>query len=154
MQKAIQWEEMTTRERRYGFYFGDRWQPHRDVTLDLGVRYEYFPLVTRADGRGVERLDVTTMEVLLGGVGDIPRDVGLRTRKTDFAPRLGVAWRLNERTVVRSGLRPHLQPAAVRASAARRLSADDPQHLRQPQQLAAVRHARAGHSGIHRPGPG
>jgi len=27
----------------------------------------------------------------------------LKTRKTDFAPRLGVAWRLNPLTVIRSG---------------------------------------------------
>jgi len=102
-QKNIQWETMTTREWRFGFYFGDRWQPHRKVTLDLGVRYEYFPLVTRANGRGVERLDFDTMEVLLGGVGDIPRNVGLKTSKNDFAPRMGVAWRLNEITVARAG---------------------------------------------------
>jgi hypothetical protein len=101
--KAIQWEEMTTREMRYGFYFGDRWQAHRDVTFDLGMRYEYFPLVVREGDRGVERLDVTTMEVLLGGVGDVPRNVGLQTRKTDFAPRVGVAWRIDPRTVVRTG---------------------------------------------------
>jgi hypothetical protein len=103
VQKAIQWEDMKTREWRYGFYFGDRWQVHRDITLDLGVRYEYFPLVTRGGDRGVERLDVDTMEVLLGGVGGVPRNVGLKTRKTDFAPRLGVAWRLNEATVARAG---------------------------------------------------
>ena len=103
VQKAIQWEEMTTREWRFGYYFGDRWQAHRDVTLDLGVRYEYFPLVTRANGRGVERLDIDTMEVLLGGVGDVPRDVGLRTRKTDFEPRVGIAWRVNPVTVLRTG---------------------------------------------------
>jgi hypothetical protein len=103
VRKAIQWEDMSTREWRYGFHFGDRWQPHRDVTLDLGVRYEYFPLVTRGDGRGVERLDIDTMQVLLGGVGDVPVNVGLKTRKTDFAPRVGVAWRLDDRSVVRSG---------------------------------------------------
>ena len=103
VRKAIQWEEMTTREWRFGFYFGDRWQPHRQITLDLGVRYEYFPLVTRGGDRGVERLDTTTMEVLLGGVGGVPRTVGLKTSKADFAPRLGVAWRLNDLTVLRSG---------------------------------------------------
>ena len=103
VQKAIQWEEMTTREWRFGFYAGDRWQVHQSVTLDLGVRYEYFPLVTRAEERGVERLDLETMNVLLGGVGNVPRDVGLRTRKTDFAPRLGVAWRVNPLTVLRTG---------------------------------------------------
>ena len=101
--KAIQWEDMTTREWRFGTYFGDRWQPHRNVTLDLGVRYEYFPLVTRAHGRGVERLDIETMEVVLGGVGDIPRNVGLKTSKKDFAPRVGVAWRVNDLTVLRTG---------------------------------------------------
>jgi hypothetical protein len=103
VRKAIQWEDMRTREWRHGFHFGDRWQPHKNVTLDLGVRYEYFPLVTRGNGRGVERLDLTTMQVLLGGVGDVPINVGLKTGKTDFAPRLGVAWRLNDLTVVRSG---------------------------------------------------
>jgi hypothetical protein len=103
VRKAIQWEDMRTREWRYGFHFGDRWQPHQNVTLDLGVRYEYFPLVTRGNGRGVERLDLDTMQVLLGGVGDVPINVGLKTRKTDFAPRMGVAWRLNDLTVVRSG---------------------------------------------------
>ena len=102
VQKSYQWETMTTREWRYGFYFGDRWQ-HRDLTLDLGVRYEYFPMVQRADGRGVEVLDVSTMNVLLGGVGDVPRNVGLQTSKTDFAPRVGVAWRINPQTVARGG---------------------------------------------------
>lgn len=103
VQKAIQWETMRTREWRFGFHFGDRWQPHRNVTLDLGVRYEYFPLVRRAGDRGVEVLDVNTMEVLLGGVGGIPAGVGLKTSATDFAPRLGVAWRLNDAMVARAG---------------------------------------------------
>lgn len=102
VQKSYQWETMRTREWRFGFYVGDRWQ-HKNLTLDLGVRYEYFPMVTRANGRGVERLDLATMDVLLGGVGDVPRDVGLKTSKTDFAPRLGIAWRVNPSTVVRSG---------------------------------------------------
>src|SRR5262249_48388850 len=79
------------------------WQLPRDVTVDLGVRYEYFPIVTRAHGQGVERLDLETMDVLLGGVGGIPRDVGLKTSKGDVAPRLGVAWRVNPLSVVRAG---------------------------------------------------
>jgi hypothetical protein len=103
VQKTIQWETMRTREWHFGFYFGDRWQPRQNLTLDLGIRYEYFPLVTRANGRGVEVLDASTMNVLLGGVGNVPQDVGLKTSKTDFAPRLGAAWRINQRTVARAG---------------------------------------------------
>jgi hypothetical protein len=103
VEKSLQWETMRTREWRFGSYIGDRWQLRRDVTLDLGVRYEYFPLVTRANGRGVEVLDLRTMDVLLGGVAGIPRDVGLKTSKTNFAPRLGAAWRVNPLTVARGG---------------------------------------------------
>jgi len=103
VQKSLQWETMRTREWRFGFYFGDQWRPHRALTLDLGVRYEYFPLVRRAGERGVEVLDINTMEVLLGGVGDVPRNVGLQTSTTDFAPRLGAAWRFNNLTVARAG---------------------------------------------------
>ena len=103
LQKSYQWETMRTREWRFGFYLGDRWQVRRDVTLDLGVRYEYFPLVTRAGHRGVEVLDLQTMEVLLGGVGGVPRNVGLKTSATDFAPRFGATWRVTSNTVARAG---------------------------------------------------
>ncbi|MPY87011.1 MAG: hypothetical protein GEU99_03725 [Luteitalea sp.] len=101
-QKSLQWETMTTREWRFGLYLNDRWQVSDRLTLSMGVRWEYFPLVQRAD-RGVERLDLRTMEVLLGGVGDTPWDVDLETRATDFAPRFGAAYRMNEDTVVRAG---------------------------------------------------
>ena len=49
-------------------------------------------------------------------------------------------------------IRTDVQSAAVCPAAARRLSADHPQHLREPEQLAAVRHARQRYSGIRRSG--
>ncbi len=101
-QKTLQWEPMSTREWRFGLYVNDRWQVNNRLTVNAGVRWEYYPLVQR-DGRGVERLDFESMEVLLGGVGDVPSNVGIRTRATDFAPRAGVAYRLNDRTVARAG---------------------------------------------------
>ena len=56
-QKSLQYEEMTTREWQLGFYFRDRWQVNRNLTLTLGMRYELYPIVHRAD-RGIERIDL------------------------------------------------------------------------------------------------
>ncbi len=40
---------------------------------------------------------------MLGGVGNIPQDVGINVSKSLFAPRLGAAYRINEKTVFRTG---------------------------------------------------
>ena len=101
--KSIQYETMTGREQQFAWFGSDRWNVNEKITLNLGLRYEYYPIMTRANGRGLERLDYATWEVLLGGVDDIPRDVGLEPSKSLFAPRVGISYRLNEKTVVRSG---------------------------------------------------
>jgi outer membrane receptor protein involved in Fe transport len=66
--KSVQYEELTTREWQHGLFFRDRWSVTPQVTLDLGVRWEYYPIMHRAD-RGLERVDLDTLQVLLGGVG-------------------------------------------------------------------------------------
>ena len=100
--KSVQFEEMTGRENQYGFYVSDRWQVNEKLTLNLGMRYEYYPLMQRAD-RGLEQLDLDTFTIRLGGLGGNPEDLGIDVDKTLFAPRLGLAYRLNEDTVLRSG---------------------------------------------------
>src|SRR5206468_13053475 len=48
MGKALQfYDPMTTREWLIGLYFRDRYQFSRKLTLTLGLRWEYFPLMTR-----------------------------------------------------------------------------------------------------------
>jgi hypothetical protein len=102
VQKSLQYEEMNPREWQFGWYFRDRWQVTPKLTLNLGIRYEYYPLIRRAS-RGIERYDPDTNVVLIGGRGGQPDDVGIDVSKTLFAPRVGFAWRVGENTVVRSG---------------------------------------------------
>jgi hypothetical protein len=83
-------------------YFKDQWQATRKLSLSMGLRWEYLPMPTRP-GRGVERYDPSTNEMLLCGVGDIPQDCGTSMSKRLFAPRLGLAYRVNDRTVFRMG---------------------------------------------------
>jgi len=102
MQKSVQLFQYTNREWQFGGFLRDRWQVSRKLTLNLGLRYEYFPLITRKD-RGIERWDPATNLVYMGGVGGIPNNVGVTTSKKLFAPRLGFAYRLGQNTVLRSG---------------------------------------------------
>src|SRR5207245_7847933 len=56
----------------------------------------------RAD-RGLERYDVNTNQMLIGGVGSVPEDLGVKVSKTLFAPRLGVTYRIDDGMVLRAG---------------------------------------------------
>jgi hypothetical protein len=94
---------MTGRENQYGLYLSDRWQVNEKLTVNLGLRYEYYPLMSRAD-RGLEHLDYNTFMIRLGGLGGNPKDLGIEVDKALFAPRVGVAYRINDNTVFRTGL--------------------------------------------------
>jgi hypothetical protein len=107
--KSLQWEEMTTREQYVSAYVSDRWQLHERLTVTGGVRWEYYPLVERAD-RGIEILDLATMNILIGGRGDTPKDVGIHPSKTLFSPSVGAAWRVKEDQVWRAGYRLNYNP--------------------------------------------
>jgi hypothetical protein len=101
--KSVQNELMTAREWQHSLYFRDRWTPTTKLTLDLGVRWELYPIMHRADGRGLDRLDLTTLDVLIAGRGGNPQNNGMSMSKDNFAPRLGAIYRLNEKTVLRTG---------------------------------------------------
>lgn len=110
MQKSIQHILSTGREYQFGLYAQDRYQVNRKLTLNLGLRYEYYPLMGRSNGKGIERLDPETNLVYLGGRGNVPRANGFTVSKTLFAPRLGIAYRVNDTTVVRTGYGMNYSP--------------------------------------------
>ncbi len=101
--KSVQNELMTAREWQHTMYFRDRWTPTTKLTLDLGLRYELYPIMHRADGRGLDRLDLNTLEVLIAGRGNNPQNNGMSMSWDNLAPRLGAIYRLNEKTVFRTG---------------------------------------------------
>jgi len=100
--KDTQTEEMTGREWQTAFYIRDRWRPSEKVTVNVGLRVEYFPLMSRAT-HGIEVLDYNTYLVRIGGLGGVPDDAGLELQKWYLEPRLGVSYRIDEKMVVRAG---------------------------------------------------
>jgi hypothetical protein len=95
-------DEYSTRVWLHSFYIRDQWQVNRKFTLNYGTRWEYFPMPTRAD-RGMERYDFATGQMLVCGVGTVPRDCGVNHSKRLFAPRVGIAYRLTDTFVMRAG---------------------------------------------------
>jgi hypothetical protein len=86
-------------------WFGDTIQVFHHVTLDLGVRWEaYSPLeAANAGGRAIfNPLDDTFSYTGIGSVGQ-----PYSWNKAAVAPRVGFAWSINDKTVVRGGYGIH-----------------------------------------------
>jgi outer membrane receptor protein involved in Fe transport len=88
--------------RAYSLYIRDQWQVNPKLTLTYGTRWEYYPLPRRED-RGIERYDFATNTMKVCGVGNTPDDCGIKLSKRLFSPRLGIAWRVTDSFVVRTG---------------------------------------------------
>ena len=111
-QKGEQYILMTGREWQFGWFVQDRWQMSKKLTVSLGLRYELYPLMTRCCGKGIERYDPSTNDVYMGGRGDVPMDAGISVSHKLFAPRVGLAYRIDEKTVVRAGYGLNYDPLA------------------------------------------
>ena len=70
----------------YGFYLQDQWRATRKLTLNYGLRYEYAQL---------PQPKVCNQ--------DYPGTCHLYSSPKNLAPRLGLAYRLNDKTVVQGG---------------------------------------------------
>lgn len=95
-----------TRTKMYSAYAQDTWQVNQKLTLNYGVRYTNIPMprrVTEAGERGMERYDFNTNKMMVCGVGVVPTDCGTKNSNLLFAPSLGIAYRPNDKTVIRTG---------------------------------------------------
>src|SRR6266700_582041 len=87
---------------QWAMYARDQFQLRSNLTVTYGLRWERYPFPT-SDHGGVRFLDISTMNVVIGGHNGVPLDDGVKIGPGQFLPRLGVAWRPLSKTVVRAG---------------------------------------------------
>ncbi len=104
----------TVRESMYAFYARDQWQVTRKLTLSYGIRYELYPLATR-DNYGADIYNPNTGVVCLGGLNHTPNDCGVSVGNGRVGPRIGIAYRFNDKTVIRLGYGISVDPNSYRA---------------------------------------
>ncbi|MGD0124911.1 MAG: TonB-dependent receptor [Terriglobia bacterium] len=102
-QNDAQFIKSTGKDTQFAVYFGDRWKVAPKLTADLGVRWEYFPLITRDGVDKGELFDTATGQLHFGGLGGNGTHNGMTSSKTLFMPRIGLAYQLDQKTVARAG---------------------------------------------------
>ena len=91
------------RQKRFFFYGQDEWRPTAKLTVNIGLRWEQvFPETVNAKGNGAT-LDLSTGLINVFGVGSVSSH-GIQTMNWhNFAPRVGIAYQLRPKTVIRAG---------------------------------------------------
>ncbi len=90
------------RQWRHFYYVQDTWRASSKLTLNYGLRLDIIaPQTVNEPGNG-GWLDLQTGEIRVGGVGGINL-AGNVKNSLNWAPRLGITYQLNEKTVIRAG---------------------------------------------------
>jgi len=91
------------RTHSYNFFANDNWRVRPNLTLTLGLRYEYNSPAVDAQNHA-NLYDQATQTLVPVGTGGMPRG-GYLPDRNNFAPRLGLAWTPagSPHTVVRAG---------------------------------------------------
>lgn len=88
---------------RGALYWQDVWRVTPKLTFNYGVRYDYIGPDTARRPGGIVNFDLDSGDLLLAGLGDISRTANVKSDLNNFAPRLGLAYKLTSKTVIRAG---------------------------------------------------
>ncbi len=121
----------------YEFFFQDDWKITPRLTLNLGIRYEYHP-VWQEDNGLQAAFDIDSGKIAVADEGfskisslvppgyvemvkasslGLPSWTLVRTDKNNFAPRIGIAYRLSNNTVLRTGFGIYYDTTPINPSA-------------------------------------
>ena len=84
-----------------GFYIQDDWKVTQSLTVNVGLRWEYFGRPVERDNR-IASFDLATGQQVFPGQNGYPRSL-VEPYYKNFAPRIGLAWHATDRLALRAG---------------------------------------------------
>lgn len=84
-----------------GYYLQDDWKLTRSLTVNVGMRWEYFGRPVERDNR-IGSFDLATGQQVFPGQSGYPRSL-VEPDYSNFAPRIGLAWHARDRIALRAG---------------------------------------------------
>ena len=106
---SLRWTEL-------GAFAQDQWSLTPRLTINFGIRYERYPAPYR-DHTGVSVLVPSlpqSANVEVGGMGGNPENAGIQVGWGMIVPRIGFDFRLNDKTVLRTGFGITTDPDSMR----------------------------------------
>lgn len=95
--------DASEQQNRMFFYGQDMWHATSKLTINYGLRWEiYRPEYVAGPGKGAN-INPITGEVMVAGDKGVSNSLNISIPPKAFAPRLGIAYQLNSKTVIRAG---------------------------------------------------
>jgi len=99
--QGLQLKTPETKANEHSAYLQDYWQLTPKLNLTYGLRYEYVQPYVEANNNQAN-FDLTTLDINIAGRGSNSRSL-VDSNKIDIMPRVGFAYQLSPRTVLRGG---------------------------------------------------
>lgn len=103
----------SSRESVWSAYAQDQWQATAKFTITYGIRYEYYPMITR-DHAGMDIFNPADGNLVIEGAPGVPAADEVHVGKGMIVPRLGMAYRIDSKTVARAGFGLSTNPDSFR----------------------------------------
>jgi hypothetical protein len=84
------------------YFAQDDYRATRWLTLNIGMRWDYFSPVSEARNR-ISNFDFATSQMIVAGQNGVSNTAGVKRDFGDFGPRFGFAAQVDKKTVLRGG---------------------------------------------------
>ena len=91
------------RQNQIFVYFGDKWQASSRLTVNAGLRWEYYGPPTPHFAGGFSNYVPSSNTLQLAGVGSVARNLGMQPDYHNWGPRIGLDYRISNNSVLRAG---------------------------------------------------